>query len=297
MSIGYPDPNTQVNPSSSPGNTGILVVDEDPAFQLGLKTFLKEYVGFDQVFSARSGAEALKLIASEQSIEVVTLDYEMPGMNGIEVLKHLADTDHRPLSVMMITGHPSEDLEAEFRGFQSPNLLTADFVAKPVEFEKLEPLILRAHAVLLANKNATEKPSTDTAQEMESPPLVEETDDLEHTIAEMEAKLSAQSLQLDELQKGMRSQQGRWRSDVFIILILALATWIAAEFGVFENLRPKWEQLKSDIQESVAPGDPASPEKAEVAPVPESGKTPNSIPAPKALESQAPAPVSGGDPL
>ena len=297
MSIGYPDPTNRVKPSSSPGNTGILVVDEDPAFQLGLKTFLKEYVGFDQVFSARGGAEALKLIESEESIEIVTLDYEMPGMNGIEVLKNLAATEHRPLSVMMITGYPSDDLEAEFRSFQASNLLTADFVAKPVEFEKLEPLVMRAHEELLAGKNAAEAPQPVGNEVVEVPLHAEEPGDLEHSMAEMEAKLSAQSLQLDELKKEVGSQQGRWRSDVFIVIILALATWIAAEFGLFESLKPKWEQLKSDVKESFVPAKPAPPGATDPVPLPEAQKKQNAIPLPMPRESPDPAPDSSGDPL
>ena len=101
------------------GNSALLIVDEDPAFQLGLKTFLREYVGFEKVFIARSGREALDFLRAEPSIDLVTVDYRMPGMTGIELLKTLGDILERPLAVLMITGFPSDELESEFRALGS----------------------------------------------------------------------------------------------------------------------------------------------------------------------------------
>lgn len=301
MSIGTIDTKSQIADSPSTSRAGILVVDEDPAFQLGLKTFLKEYVGFDRVFTARNGKEALELIEKEESIEVVTLDYEMPGMNGIQMLRNLTDTDHRPLSVMMVTGYPSDELEDEFHSFQSPTLLTTHFVAKPVEFEKLEPLVLSAHDELLAAKNKpAEAPDSDVVMEAESPltsPLAPaDPEDLEHTVAEMEAKLSAQSIQLNELEKKVESQSGRWRSDLFLVVMLVIAAWIAAEFGLFDSLKPTWENLKADIRSSFAAEkaendatETASEETAPEAAIPEPAPAPQADPMPERPEPAAPA--------
>lgn len=290
MSIGHPDPNTQMTEPPSPGQAAILVVDEDPAFQLGLKTFLREYVGFDKVFTARSGAEALDIIEKEESVEVVTLDYEMPKMNGIELLESLKNVEHQPLSVLMITGYPSNELEAEFRSFDSPDLIAAQFVSKPVEFEKLEPLVLKAHQDLLARKNSrgnTTPEETPAAAEPETlAPVHTEPEELEHTIVELEAKISAQSLQLDELKKEVRSQQSRWRTDVLLVIFLAAITWLAAEFGLFESLRPKWEKMKDQISETIRP---VESETREV-------EAPSSEPA-TGLPPDSPRPQSDGEPL
>ncbi len=284
MSIGNPDPRILATEPPSSSRGAILVVDEDPAFQLGLKTFLKEYVGFDRVFTARNGAEALEIIEAEESIEVVTLDYEMPKTNGIEMLRALANTDHQPLSVLMITGYPSEELEADFRSFDSSNLIAAEFISKPVEFEKLEPLILKAHQELLARKASSEEapPEAPLVSRAETlVPVLAGSEDLEHTIAELEAKLSAQTLQISELQKEVQSQQSRWRTDVFLVIFLAAVTWLAAEFGLFESLRPKWEQWKSQIGETIRPAESDSEEA-----IPETSRSP-----------EIPLPEEDGDPL
>src|SRR6056297_117887 len=173
MSIGLPEEESPLESLPVPGKEGILVVDEDPAFQLGLKTFLKEYVGFNEVFAARSGREALDILNREESIDVITLDYQMPGMNGSEVMEELSKSAPRPLSVMMITGYPSDELEATFRGFSSPTLLADYFLHKPVEFEKLEPLVLKAHEELLAAEAAEEEAAYLAAEEEAEGEIIE----------------------------------------------------------------------------------------------------------------------------
>src|SRR5690606_14494428 len=129
--------------------SAVLIVDEDPAFQLGLKTFLREYVGFEKVFIARGGQEALDFLRAEPSIDIVSVDYRMPEMSGIELIRALGDLLDRPVAVLMITGYPSEELEAEFHSLASEKLLASHFISKPVQFEKLEHLVLEAREEVL----------------------------------------------------------------------------------------------------------------------------------------------------
>jgi len=64
----------------------VLVIDDDETLQLLLRTVLSGE-GFD-VVSASDGAEALVMVSREVP-DVIILDYLMPYMNGIEVLKTL----------------------------------------------------------------------------------------------------------------------------------------------------------------------------------------------------------------
>lgn len=139
----------EANAPLSLDGAAVLIVDEDPAFQLGLKTFLKEYVGFPAVHVAKSGREALRILRDEPSIRLVTLDYRMPELDGLGVLEILRDDPPRPLAVVMITGYPSDRLEQEFHAYRSPLLRTEHFVSKPVDFAALEPIVLKAYESLL----------------------------------------------------------------------------------------------------------------------------------------------------
>lgn len=140
-------------PESSVHDAEILIVDEDRSFCLGLETFLKEFVGFQQVYVAANGLEALELLREHPSIEMVTLDSQMPEMDGMTFLERLKDGDFPRLAVVMITGNPSEDLEEQFKAMSSERLLTEHFLEKPVDFNDLESVIVQSYESL--QKQAT----------------------------------------------------------------------------------------------------------------------------------------------
>ncbi len=263
MSIGLPEEENPLESPPAPGNAGILVVDEDPAFQLGLKTFLKEYVGFDQVFAARSGREALEILESEDSIDVITLDYQMPGMNGIEFMEELSGSEPRPLSVMMVTGYPSEELEAKFRSFSSPTLLADHFLHKPVEFEKLEPLVLKAHEELLSARAAAEAPEVEPEDAQEE----EVIDSIQPRSSRViEAMLFRQEAKIDNLTEKVRVLRNKGRRDSILLGLLILGMGAAIHFGWFGKLENVWEGIRSDFQQVFPAKETTAPAEGEVPP-------------------------------
>jgi len=64
----------------------ILVVDDQPEIRAALRRCLNAYG--NKILEAGSGEDALSLVKSE-SIDAVVTDYDMPGMNGLELLKRL----------------------------------------------------------------------------------------------------------------------------------------------------------------------------------------------------------------
>ena len=63
-----------------------LVVDDSTAVRLYLRKILLPY-GFE-VVDARNGREGLERVR-EQHIDLVLLDWNMPVMNGLELLQHI----------------------------------------------------------------------------------------------------------------------------------------------------------------------------------------------------------------
>jgi CheY-like chemotaxis protein len=260
MSIGLPkdspfaDDDSAVSPSAPPSleGAGLLIVDEDPAFQLGLKTFARDYVGFSSVFTASNGREALEKLAAEPSIEVITLDYRMPEMDGIEFLEALRANPPKPLSVIMITGYPSEQLEGEFRSFGSSQIRTEHFLSKPVAFEKLEPIILRSYKSLKAlqlppapdpamTENTEPSPNRDSGKPAENDDTsVISPDQNELTLAPdhetkvasglevLRNKIEELEKKIDRINRRTPSRFGRLFMDIVKFLIVAglvLAAW------------------------------------------------------------------------
>jgi len=94
-----------------------LVVDDSRAIRTILSKTLKE-LGFE-VCEAANGKEALEVIAAEKTaLTLILLDWNMPEMNGLDLLKRLRENPKlSSLVVVMVTAeteldHIAEALEA-----------------------------------------------------------------------------------------------------------------------------------------------------------------------------------------
>lgn len=86
----------------------LLVVDDD-AFVRKVIGKVLETANYRPIFAA-NGIEALKLL-SEERPALILMDFEMPGMNGIEVtFKLKADPTFRDIPIVMLTGHSEKEV-------------------------------------------------------------------------------------------------------------------------------------------------------------------------------------------
>src|ERR1700704_984385 len=112
----------------------ILVADDD-ATSRKLLTRILTRAGFEGA-EAPDGIEALKLLQADPP-SLLLLDYDMPGMNGAEVLKQLRRDGNSAIAqipTIMLTGHGGE--ESEVLCLEAG---ADDFVTKPIH-----PEVLRA---------------------------------------------------------------------------------------------------------------------------------------------------------
>jgi CheY-like chemotaxis protein len=80
----------------------ILIIDDEPDFIKVVKERIESW-GFE-VSSCESGREALETLG-KISPDVIVLDYIMPEMDGVAVLKHIRAIDQK-IPVIMFTAHP-----------------------------------------------------------------------------------------------------------------------------------------------------------------------------------------------
>jgi CheY-like chemotaxis protein len=115
----------------------ILVVDDEKDVQvLFEQRFRKEMKNGDMQFAfAFSGEEALQYLNKLQHEAVLILsDINMPGMSGLELLRHIKEKHHEPPPVvMMITAYGDAD-----NYNTAMNLGADDFLTKPVDFSSLK---------------------------------------------------------------------------------------------------------------------------------------------------------------
>jgi PAS domain S-box-containing protein len=90
--------------------TGILFVDDDASLLDVGKIFLEENEGFS-VHCTLSGDEALSMMAARK-FDAVVSDYQMPGMDGIALLKKVRATN-KTLPFILFTGKGREEVAIE----------------------------------------------------------------------------------------------------------------------------------------------------------------------------------------
>ena len=83
----------------------ILVVDDEPSIAKTLVDLLAMH-RFPAV-SAASGEEALEVLTKE-AIDLVLLDVRLPGLDGIEVSKRVAEEDPERVIVLVSSADPRE---------------------------------------------------------------------------------------------------------------------------------------------------------------------------------------------
>lgn len=129
----------------------VLVVDDDQALRLAVKSSLESTKGFiiDEAFD---GVNALEKIAANQTPEkraydIVILDVDMPRKNGLQTLKEIKQADPGVI-VLMLTAHATVHAAVEAVKDGAYN-----FLSKPISGEDLVQLIqkaVEAHSLISA---------------------------------------------------------------------------------------------------------------------------------------------------
>lgn len=112
----------------------ILVVDDSPFMRKSLQKMLEEAPDLKVVATARDGVDALEKI-EEYKPDIVTLDIEMPRMDGLTCLKKIMAT--HPLPVLMVSSLTQEGAQATLDALSIGAL---DFIPKESSFATMSIL-------------------------------------------------------------------------------------------------------------------------------------------------------------
>jgi two-component system chemotaxis response regulator CheY len=79
-----------------------LVVDDSSAMRAVLRMILKKQ-NFE-VVDAKDGLDALQVLQNIEPVDLILVDWNMPGMNGFELLRHIRrEARYGPAKVVMVT--------------------------------------------------------------------------------------------------------------------------------------------------------------------------------------------------
>jgi two-component system, chemotaxis family, protein-glutamate methylesterase/glutaminase len=132
----------------------VLTVDDSVFMRTVIRDMLTKDTSIEVVGTASNGIEALEKISSLNP-DVITLDIEMPKMNGLEVLKHLQTVKKRP-KVLMVSSLTSKDAEATHEAIR---LGADDFMLKPKDLPHVrdigDELIAKVKHLITLSSNLT----------------------------------------------------------------------------------------------------------------------------------------------
>ena len=124
-------------------NNTVMVVDDETVLAGAMRDYLGRHGYAVQVKS--SGEEALKTIDLEPP-DIVVLDYRLPRMDGLEVLRKIKES--RPeIEVIMLTAHGS--VEGAVNAMKHG---AYDYLSKPLDLEELRLVVAKALQSLRRSK-------------------------------------------------------------------------------------------------------------------------------------------------
>jgi len=120
----------------------VVVVDDSAFMRKAISTMLSKDPEIDVVATARDGEEGLEMIRKHNP-DVVTMDIEMPRMDGLTALRHIMMEMPRP--VLMVSSLTNEGAEATLKAL---DLGAVDFI--PKQLSKVSLDIVKIEANLIA---------------------------------------------------------------------------------------------------------------------------------------------------
>lgn len=131
----------------------VLVVDDSAFMRTALSRMISSEPGLEVVGTASNGSDALAKIP-ELAPDVVTLDLEMPGLNGLDTLRHIMT--HFPCPVIMVSSVTDREAEITFNALASGAF---DYIPKQLSGNSLDIVHLRSDLVAKIRAAANSGPS------------------------------------------------------------------------------------------------------------------------------------------
>ncbi len=112
----------------------VLVVDDSSFMRALLTKIIKKSSKIDEVLEAMDGKSAVEAYEKEHP-SLVTMDIDMPGMNGLEAAKKIKELDPNA-KIVMVTSANKQELKNE-----ALKIGTLGYITKPFDAEKINEVI------------------------------------------------------------------------------------------------------------------------------------------------------------
>ncbi len=133
----------------------VLVVDDERPARERLIHMLSSMQGMEPVGEASNGMEAVQLVQTVRP-DVVLMDIRMPGMDGLEASRHLAEMEEPP-AIIFTTAYSEHALEA----FDSH---AVGYLVKPIRQERLQQSLGKSQKLTQAQLRKLSRESHNTGR-------------------------------------------------------------------------------------------------------------------------------------
>lgn len=127
----------------------IVIADDEPLARKRLRSQLQDLDPGCAIFEAANGIEVIELV-TKGNPDLVLLDIQMPGMDGLEAARHLSLLEHPP-AIIFTTAYDEYALEA----FETQAM---DYILKPVIKERLAKALQRCSRITRIQLDALQQP-------------------------------------------------------------------------------------------------------------------------------------------
>lgn len=136
----------------------VLVVDDEPIERMMLSQTLQKMLGdVCQVYEAKNGREALEIF-DEQKIQIVVLDIEMPGINGLEAARIMRERRDE-CAIIFVTAFDDFSYAK-----QAISVHAIDYILKPYQSKEVVSAV--EEAMRLVGKYFTESKESEPIEEV-----------------------------------------------------------------------------------------------------------------------------------
>jgi CheY-like chemotaxis protein len=115
--------------------TTILLTDDDEDDRYFLRQAIERIIGDSEILEAKNGEEALDLLG-RHLIQLVIMDMNMPGLNGLETLAFIRSQNllfSTPVVMLSTTDQPELITSAYAKGINS-------FIKKPIRIREYDQI-------------------------------------------------------------------------------------------------------------------------------------------------------------
>lgn len=130
----------QSKATQNKSSLSILVVDDDPLI-IAVAVQALRRLGYKNIETANDGSAALDLLTAPGALfEIIICDLNMPGMDGLEFMRHV-DTNDFEGGIILLSGEDKRILETATNLARSRKLNVLGALEKPINPEVLDALI------------------------------------------------------------------------------------------------------------------------------------------------------------